>query len=183
MTAPTQKAKTSQPQYDHTRLNETLDMDALKEYIRSTSKTTAIYIGCDSKRFVRRGVSLVAYVTVVVAHLDQSRGGRLFKIVDVQRDYGITMRQRLMNEVYAATTLAYELLDCVEDRPFAVHLDINPDPNHKSSVVVKEATGYVMGMLGIQPVLKPNSIASSSAADAITVKIADVRKRDRKAPR
>lgn len=178
-----QKTKQPQAQYDFTRLNETIDMEALKEYIKGTSKETAIYIGCDSKRFMRRGIKLVAYVTVVIAHLDQCRGGRVFKIVDVQRDYGITMRQRLMNEVYSATTLAYELLDVIDDRPFEIHLDINPSPVHKSSVVVKEASGYVMGMLGIEPKLKPCSFASSSAADAITVRIADVRKRDRKAPK
>lgn len=168
------------PQFDHTVLNETIDMDELKTFIASTSPTTAIYVGCDSKRFQRRGVKLVAYVTVVIAHLDSKHGGRIFKMIEVERDWGVTMKQRLMNEVYHATTIAYDLLETIGDRPFEIHLDVNPNPNHKSSVVVKEAMGYVLGVIGIEPKLKPQAFASSSAADAITVKLADVRKRERR---
>lgn len=49
------------------------------------------------------------------------------------------------------------------------HLDINPNPEHNSSVILKEAIGYVLAQ-GLKPVVKPYSIAASTVADYITGK-------------
>lgn len=156
-----------------------INREELRKFISNASATSTVYVGCDSKRFRRGGRMRVAYVTVVVIHYDSCNGGKIFKEVEIQDDYG-NMRQRLMTEVYMAANLAYEIVDVVGDRPFEVHLDLNPNPNHKSSVVVKEATGYVMGMLGITPKLKPHSIASSTCADKFAVSTAEERRDKRK---
>lgn len=159
--------------------NKKFDLDEIRSFIRETSMQTAIYVGCDSKKFIRKGVRMIAYVVVVVVHYEGNKGAKIFKQISVDRDHG-QLRNRLMNEVYNAANVAYEIADAVGDRPFEVHLDINPNPDHKSSIVVKEATGYVMGMVGFAPKLKPESIASSTAADRYTVTYYQDRRRPRK---
>ena len=141
-----------------------LDIDKIKEYIRQSSKDSAVYIGCDSARHKKKGEWFASYSRVVVIHHDSSRGCKIFGDIELKRDFGV-LSLRLMNEVYMATDLALELADVIDDRPFEIHLDINRSKDHKSSVVVKEACGYVRGMLGVEPKLKPYALASSAAAD------------------
>ena len=56
------------------------------------------------------------------------------------------------------------IMDIVGDRPFSIHLDVNPSPLEGSYVVIQEAIGYVRA-LGLEAVVKPDSIAANSAAD------------------
>jgi len=46
---------------------------------------------------------------------------------------------------------------------------INPNPDHRSSMIVKEAVGYVLAQ-GLKPVLKPDAVAASAVADFFTGK-------------
>lgn len=149
-----------------------LDLDYVKKFIENSSKETAIYIGCDSKVTVRNKKKIAVYVAIIVIHYDGNHGAKLFKKVVIEPDYG-NMRQRLMHEVYMAAEIAYQLVDSIGDRPFEIHLDINPNPIFKSSVVMKEAAGYIMGVLGFQPKLKPEAPAASFAADRYAVQLAD----------
>ncbi len=135
------------------------DLEEVRSFIRGTSKDTAIYVGCDSKQTQDSTV----FVSVVVVHIDSCKGAKIFWRVEETKKI-LSLRQRLMEEVSRAVLLALEIADAVEDRPFEVHLDISPLPEHKSSVIVKEAVGYVMAQ-GLKPILKPDSIASSSVAD------------------
>jgi len=48
-----------------------------------------------------------------------------------------------------------------------VHLDINPDQMHKSSVVVNQAIGYIKGTCNVIPMVKPRAFAASYAADRL----------------
>ena len=155
-----------------------IDIEQLKLDIMESSPTTAVYIGSDSKQFRKNKQDFVAYVTVVILHIDGNSGGKIYKQYSFERDYG-NLRQRLMKEVELAINLGYEIIDFVEDRPFAVHLDLNTDPSHKSHVCIKEATGYVMGMLGIMPVFKPDAFAASTVSDRWAVKEANSNKRKR----
>ena len=70
-------------------------------------------------------------------------------------------------EVPIAIQKAMEIVDHLGGRKLEVHLDLNPDPKHKSSVAVKEALGYAQGM-GLDAKVKPNSFAATHAADHIT---------------
>ena len=145
------------------KLNK-LDIEEIKEAIGKTSKETAIYVGSDSKCYTVNKQKMVAYITVVVLHIDGNKGAKVFKGLERKKHYG-NLRQRLMEEVSCAVSTAYELIEVIADRPFQLHLDINPDPKHKSSSVVKEAVGYTMGMLNFKPHIKPDSIMASNCAD------------------
>lgn len=158
--------------------NEKLNLTEIQEAIRISSPSTAIYVGCDSKCFSVRGTKHVAFATAVVLHYDQSRGAKLYKGIEIQRDYG-SIRQRLMNEVYLAGGVAVELADFVGERPFEVHLDINPDKRYKSSMCVKEATGYILGTMGFHPKLKPDAFIASAVSDRYAVSTAETHKRRR----
>ncbi len=140
------------------------DIEEVKEFIRQTSKETAVYVGCDSRQ-VRDST---VFVSVIVVHIDSCRGAKIFwRAEKVKRIR--SLRQRLMEEVNRAVFLALEVSDVIDGRPFEVHLDINPNPQHNSSVILKEAIGYVMAQ-GLKPVVKPRSIAASTVADYITGK-------------
>lgn len=127
---------------------------------------SSIYIGCDSIRFKRDRKWYARYSVVVVLHLATRNGCRLFHHTQILPDYG-NLRQRLMKEVEIVTQVAAELIDFVEDRHLEIHLDINPNPKHKSSIALKEAMGYVRGMVGIDPVLKPDAFAATHASDHV----------------
>jgi predicted RNase H-related nuclease YkuK (DUF458 family) len=81
-------------------------------------------------------------------------------------DYG-NIKQRLLTEVQFAVATATEVIDVLGKRHMEIHLDINPNPKHKSSVAVKEALGWVKGSLGIDAKIKPDSFAATHAADHV----------------
>ncbi len=140
-------------------------IEEVREFIKRTSKETAVYVGCDSRQFRDRTI----FVTVVVVHINSSHGAKIFWQVEKVRRID-SVRQRLLEEVSRAVYTALMIADVVEERPFEVHLDINPDPEHRSSVIVKEAVGYVLAQ-GLKPVLKPDAIAASAVADFLGSKV------------
>lgn len=145
------------------------DFDEVRQAIKESPEDSAVYIGADSKQYTSEGVHYVAYCTVVILHFGSQHGATIFKSLRTDRDYG-QLRTRLMAEVTDAIAVGYELIDHIGDRGFEIHLDINRGLQHKSSVLVKEATGYVLGSLGIEPKLKPEAFAASSVADRYAVK-------------
>lgn len=144
---------------------QALDIPDIIKTIQESSPTTKIYVGADSKKVKNR----VVYVTVIVLHFDGCKGGKIFKEITVEPWYG-NIKGRLMNEVYKAIGVAYQIVDHLEGRPFEIHLDLNPDPQHKSNVAVKEAVGYVLGTFGFKPKLKPEAWCGSIVADRDTAK-------------
>ena len=140
------------------------DIEEVKGFIRESSPESAVYVGCDSRQLREWTI----FVTVVVVHIDSNRGAKVFWQIDrVERIRSV--RQRLMEEVNRAVYTALMIADVVGDRPFEVHLDINPNPDHRSSVIVKEAVGYVLAQ-GLKPVLKPDAFAAFAVADFLTAK-------------
>jgi predicted RNase H-related nuclease YkuK (DUF458 family) len=142
------------------------DLEEAKEYIANSSEASSIYIGCDSKRFGKKDKRFVAFACVVLIHLDTKHGAKMFSFKRVERDYG-SLRQRMVNEAIMACEIGYEVREAAGDRTFEIHLDINPDKRHKSSVAIKEATGMVLGMFGENPKVKPEAFAASTAADKL----------------
>lgn len=138
--------------------------DEIISEIKNSSKDTAIYVGTDSVRKRKT----VTYVTVIVLHFDGKHGAKIFQDIKVQRNFEKSpkaLRMRMMNEVSYAIDASSKIVDHLEDRPFEIHLDINPDPRWASSIVAKQAMGYVMGTFGFEPKLKPNAPVASFAAD------------------
>jgi predicted RNase H-related nuclease YkuK (DUF458 family) len=147
------------------------DIEEVKEYIRNTSETSSIYIGADSERYRGNDNHWYAdYTVAVVIHLDSSRGCKVFGKVDTERDYDRRHDRpsvRLMNEVYRASQMYLDLFDAIGDRHCEVHLDINPDELHGSSCVIQQATGYIRGLCGFTPKVKPEAFAATYCADRL----------------
>lgn len=152
-------------------MREEFDLEKVKEFIRNTSPTTSIYIGADSERYRGRDEQWYAdYTVAIVVHVDSSRGCKVFGKVDSERDYDNRHDRpatRLMNEVYRAAQMYLDLIDAIGDRHCEVHLDINPDEMHGSSCVIQQATGYIRGMCGFTPKVKPEAFSASYAADRL----------------
>lgn len=144
-----------------------IDINEVAKFAAGCSLNSKIYIGCDSERINVGNVWYADYITAVVIHINSKHGCKIFGAVDRERDYevnGARPRLRLMNEVYRVSNLYLELAKVVV-QDIEVHLDINPDENHKSSVVINEAMGYVRGMCNVIPMVKPHAWAATCAAD------------------
>ena len=139
-------------------------IEEAKKAILESSKESSVYIGCDSIRFKKNKMWYAKYSTVIIVHMDSKHGCRLFHESVDMPDFG-NLKQRLLNEVQMAVITATEIIDVLGDRHMEIHLDINPNPKHKSSVAVKEALGWVKGSLGLDAKIKPASFAATHAAD------------------
>ena len=139
-------------------------IEEAKKAILDSSQSSSIYIGCDSIRFRKNKQWYAKYSTVVIVHMDSKKGCRLFHESIDMPDYG-NLKQRLLTEVQHAVATATEIIDVIGDRHLEIHLDINSDPKHKSSVAVKEALGWVKGSLGLDAKNKPSAFAATHAAD------------------
>ena len=135
-----------------------------KQAIINSSKESSVYVGADSIRFKKSGQWYARYSTVIIVHKDSKHGCQVFHESVDMPDYG-NLKQRLLNEVQMAVLAATSIIDVVGDRHLSLHLDINPNPKHKSSVAVKEALGWVRGSLGLEAKIKPFAWAATHAAD------------------
>lgn len=144
------------------------EIDEIRKYLSETPGR--IYLGCDSQKYkARDGTWYARYTTVLIVHIHNNRGGRIFSTTERELDYDKKWdkpRLRLMNEVYRVSSTYIGLGDLLEDREVEIHLDINPDMNHNSNIVIKEALGYVQGVTGIKAKVKPDAFAASRCADA-----------------
>jgi predicted RNase H-related nuclease YkuK (DUF458 family) len=152
-------------------MREEFDIEKVREFIRQSSDSTSIYIGADSERYRGRDDQWYAdYTVAIVIHMDSSRGCKVFGKVDTERDYDRRHDRpatRLMNETYRAAQMYLDLIEAIGDRHCEVHLDINPDEMHGSSCVIQQATGYIRGMCGFPPKVKPEAFSASYAADRL----------------
>jgi len=159
--------------------NLLLNYTEIKQDIWSSALNSDIYVGGDSSVMKIDGEELVLFIVIVGIHKGGNSGVKVYKQATWVnpksketepwlRGICKSMRLRLMAEVYMITTVATELINSVGKRPFHIHLDINSDVNCKSNVVVKEAVGYVKGMLNITPQIKPEAFFASIGADKFT---------------
>jgi uncharacterized protein len=138
-----------------------LEYQSLLRIISASSPETSVFVGCDSKLAGSRTLFGVA----VVLHVDSRKGGMLFgKRFLVNRR--MPMAERLMSEVNAVIECAFEIHEVIGSRNFEIHLDLNPDPKHKSNSVMKQAISYVKAQ-GFDYRIKPRAWAASTAADFI----------------
>jgi predicted RNase H-related nuclease YkuK (DUF458 family) len=138
--------------------------DEAKKAIIESSDTSTIYVGADSIRYKKNKEWWAKYSTVIILHKDSKHGCQLWHNSVDMRDYG-NLRQRMITEAGFAIQAATEIIDVVGDRKLEIHLDINPDPKHKSSIAIKEALGYVKGTTGLDAKVKPEAFAATHAAD------------------
>ena len=145
-------------------MTHTNAIEAAKLAILQSSPQSSVYVGCDSIRYKKNKQWYAKYSTVIIVHMDSKKGCKLFHESVDMPDYG-NLKQRLLMEVQLAVAAATEIIDVLGNRHMEVHLDINPNPKHKSNVAVKEALGWVRGSLGLEAKIKPASFAATHAAD------------------
>jgi uncharacterized protein len=134
------------------------------------SPDTKVYLGCDSVRFNRNNRWYARYATVAIIHMNGKNGCRIFNNISVEPDYDVRKNRpkiRMMNEVSKVCQLYNQLAPFIDEFDIEIHLDINTDPKHGSNCAASEAAGFVLGMTGIEPKLKPESWAASFGADAV----------------
>lgn len=144
------------------------ELEEVKEYIANTASNSKIYLGCDSIKYKKGKTWYAKYTTVLVVHIEASKGCKVFGYSERERDYDPNKekpRMRLMNEAYKVCGLYMAIAEELEDFEVEIHLDINPDKKWNSSIVINEACGYVIGMTGIKAKAKPEAFAASYCAD------------------
>jgi predicted RNase H-related nuclease YkuK (DUF458 family) len=121
-------------------------------------------------RFRKDGRWYARYATVAIVHMNGNRGCRLFSTKSVEPDYDLKKNRpsmRLMNEVMKVCELYTQLAPFIDEYDVEIHIDVNTDPKHGSNCVASQAAGYVLGVTGIEPKLKPDGFAASYGADGV----------------
>src|SRR5690606_6908709 len=149
------------------RFNGEKITENIKEAVRATvlreindGFRLKVCIGTDSQ--VRGAIT--EFATVIV-FLREKKGGFMF-IHNEKSDKQVSLRERMILEVWKSVDIAYQLCDVLDEFDIAleVHADINTDPNFKSNEALREAMGYILGM-GFVFKAKPDAFASSYCAD------------------
>lgn len=147
---------------------DALTKDNINKYLPTIPDNSKIYIGCDSERFKVNDEWWADYSVVLVIHKGQNKGCKIFGRIIRERDYDQNRSKpvlRLMKEVQHIVDLYEEFFNILIDLDCEIHLDINPDERFGSSCVVNQAIGYVKGVCGIEPKVKPDAFMASTAAD------------------
>lgn len=147
-----------------------IDVQEVKDYISKQSAETKIYFGADSERILVDGNWYVDYLLVIAVHIDGKHGAKVFGQIERERDFDKKLdrpKLRLMTEVYKIAELYIQFAEFLEERHVEIHLDLNPLPVHGSSCATSEAIGFVKGMCGKEPIVKPHSWCASICADRL----------------
>ena len=146
-----------------------LDIQEVADFINAQEADTKIYLGADSERILVNDKYVVDYMLVVVVHINGRNGAKVFGEVQREESYDRDLskpKTRLITEVYKVATLYLELEPLIA-HDMSIHLDLNPDIMHGSSCVISEAIGYIKGVCGIEPKVKPEAWAASICADRL----------------
>jgi hypothetical protein len=125
-----------------------------------------IFLGADSQRSKHKKVK---FVTVLVVY--QKDKSKIFKDVCYEKVIDAKLSRpynRMMREVFLVTELYTLLEDVLMERDFEIHIDVNPNENEGSNVAYGAAKGMVWGIVGVEPICKPDSWAASHCADRFT---------------
>lgn len=145
-------------------------VENLVDLLTSVGPSTKVYLGCDSVRFVKKNVHMARFATVAIVHINGKNGCRIFSNISYEPDYDLKKnrpKMRMLNEVRKVCELYTQLAPFIDEYDVEIHLDISQDPKNGSNCAANEAAGYVLGVTGIEPKLKPDSFASSFGADHV----------------
>ena len=146
-----------------------INLREIIDYINTQSTESKVYIGVDSERVKEEERWYVDYLLCVVVHIDARHGCKVFGGVTREPDFDKHIdkpRMRLVTEAYKAAELYLAIQDEVA-HDISIHLDINPNELFGSNCAIAEAMGYIKGVCGITPKVKPEAWAASTAADRI----------------
>ena len=145
-------------------------IEEIVNLLTTLSTDTKVYLGCDSVRFRKNNRNWARYATVAIVHMNGKNGCRIFSNISYEPDFDVKKSRpkiRMMNEVNKVCALYTQLIPFIDEYEVEIHLDINMDPKHGSNCAATEAAGFVLGVTGIEPKLKPESWAASFGADGI----------------
>ena len=151
-------------------MKKEIDVNEVAAFLDTCGPDTKVYVGADSERFQIGGEWYADYILAVVVHIDGRHGCKIFGEVQTEIDYDAKASRpatRLMNEVYKVAELYQKLHEAIGDKEVQIHLDINPDESHNSSIVIQQAVGYIKGVCNVIPMVKPKAFAASYAADRL----------------
>lgn len=145
-------------------------IEDIVELLYSVSKETKVYIGTDSIRFRKENRWYAKYASVLVVHIDGSKGCKVFSHISVEPDYDVKKnrpRMRMVNEAMKSCELYNQMIPFIDEFDVEIHLDINLDPKFGSNCAAKEAAGYALstGIIQSKIMFKPNAWCASFAAD------------------
>lgn len=151
--------------FSENQINEMVDL------LINCDGNTKVYLGCDSIRYLTKSKRQMGkYATVAIVHMNGQHGCRIFSTMSHEPDYDMKPnrpKMRMMKEVQKVCELYTQIGPFIDEFDVEIHLDINTNPLHGSNCAATEAAGYVLGMTGIEPKLKPNSWAASFGADGV----------------
>ncbi len=146
----------------------------IKEYILA-HPNAKIFIGGDSQKVSnkkRKKLKIkektARFVTCVVVY--EKDNNKIFFDVSKERDIDVIPGKpfnRMMQETYKVSEITLELMDVLVDRDFEIHLDISKKEFNGSNCAMGAAIGYIWGVVGVEPILKPDSWVASTVADHI----------------
>lgn len=145
-------------------------IEELVDLLCEMNTGTKVYLGCDSIRYVKKGRQMARFATVCIVHKNGKNGCKIFSTVTHETDYDMKPsrpKMRMMKEVQKVCELYTQIGPFIDEFDVEIHLDINTNPQHGSNCAANEAAGYVLGMTGIEPKLKPESWAASFGADGV----------------
>lgn len=150
-----------------------IDFGEIDRFLEHCGSETRIYVGCDSRVYhSSQRIPMISYTTAIVVHIDGKHGGKLFYENSVEEAKELDKKKpnlRLMTEVYKVSQLYLDLIDNVDnciEKDIEIHVDINPNKEHKSSAIITEALGYIRGVCQVDAKVKPEAWAASTVADA-----------------
>lgn len=153
-------------------MRKPLDIDEVRDFINAQGPNTKVYIGADSERFPIGKEWFADYTLAIVVHINGKHGCKVFGEVQREKIYENRLDRpamRLMNEVSKVAGLFCRLKEVIGDRDIEIHLDLNSKREHGSSCVVDQAIGYIRGVCGVEPIIKPHSWCASVVADRLKI--------------
>jgi len=118
------------------------NLKEVKEFIKNNSNSK-IYFGCDSiklKKNVNKNI------------IDNNLSKPINRMIE---------EVNCIINIYSQ--LEETLINRIED--VSIHLDINPNKNAGSNIAYGAAKGMIEGIIGLEPIFKPEAFSASFAAD------------------
>lgn len=138
------------------------ELQEITEFILQNPEAK-IYLGCDSQRQKKKNVK---FVTVLVVY--QKDKSKIFRDVMYEKVIDSKLSKpfnRMMKEVQLVTELYTLLEDILIERDFEIHIDVNPKADAGSNIAYGAAKGMIWGVVGVEPICKPDAWCASCVAD------------------
>ena len=150
------------------------NIEEIKQYIEDHPEAKII-IGGDSQKISKKKSKnkgkYARFVTAVVVY--QKDANKIFFEVTKEKDVDQNPSKpmmRMLKETEKIVDITMKLMDSIIDRDFEIHLDIASKDTEGSYCALGAAVGYCWGIVGVEPVVKPDAWVSSTVSDHIVKK-------------